>query len=208
MRKQRDGEDTRQRVLAAAEELFAKNGFAGTSLGEISERCGISDGLILHHFTSKRNLYRQVQEKLVNQYADLMMAARDSTSTPLDLMRQTLLTSFNYWKQDSAYQRISDWAFLEGQTDFTEKEASFTAGLAQGVARLQKEGLIDNHYSPVVLLTMVIGPIKFWLRYRERFKIALDLKESLDELDDLFITQLIQIIMTNPQKKTDWKENK
>ncbi|NMB55646.1 MAG: TetR/AcrR family transcriptional regulator [Leptolinea sp.] len=202
MRKQRDGEDTKQRVLSAAEELFAKNGFAGTSLGEISKLCGISDGLILHHFTSKRNLYRQVQEKLAGQYADLMMETRDSASTPLDLLRQTILTSFNFWKQDFAYQRISDWAFLEGQTEFTEKEAAFTAGLARGVAQLQEKGLIDDRYSPVVLLTMVIGPIKFWLRYRERFKASLELKESLDELDDLFISQLIRIVSEN-SKKTD-----
>ena len=60
MRKPRDGEDTRERVLAAAGELFAECGFAGTSLAAISKRCGISDGLILHHFQTKEALYRQV----------------------------------------------------------------------------------------------------------------------------------------------------
>jgi hypothetical protein len=47
MRKPRDAEDTVERVLEAAQTLFAEKGFAGTSLAMISEKCGISDGLII-----------------------------------------------------------------------------------------------------------------------------------------------------------------
>jgi AcrR family transcriptional regulator len=34
--------------------MFAEHGFAGTSLTNISQVCGISEGLILHHFQSKK----------------------------------------------------------------------------------------------------------------------------------------------------------
>ena len=90
MRKQRDGEDTRQRVLAAATELFAEGGFAGTSLGAISKSCGISDGLILHHFQTKQGLYRQVLEDMAGRYARVLVQARLSAATPAEGMQTTL----------------------------------------------------------------------------------------------------------------------
>jgi len=201
LRKPRDGQDTRQRVLLAAQELFAAKGFSGTSLADISQRCGISDGLIIHHFQSKKNLYRQVLENLAEQYTQNLVQAKESTTSPKEMMQQTLAASFNFWKQDSAYQRISLWAYLEGQTEFAEKEALLTAGLFQEVKQLQEQGLLDNRFSPVVFLTLVIGPIHFWLRYREQFKISLNLTESSDDLDQLFLNQLIQLVTEMSHKE-------
>ncbi|MBN2146980.1 MAG: TetR/AcrR family transcriptional regulator [Anaerolineales bacterium] len=195
MRKPRDGDDTKQRVLLAAQALFAAKGFSGTSLADISRRCGISDGLILHHFQSKKNLYRQVLENLAEQYTRHLVRVRESATSPQEMMQQTLTASFDFWRQDSTYQRISLWAYLEGQTELAEKEAYLTAGLFQEVQRLQDQGIIDNRFSPVVILTLVIGPIHFWLRYREQFKVILNLSETSEALDQLFLGQLIQLVM-------------
>ena len=96
MRKQRDGGDTKQRVLSAAQELFAAKGFSGTSLADISQRCGISDGLIIHHFQSKKNLYRQVLENLAEQYTQVLVGAKEAATSPLEMMQQTLTISFNF----------------------------------------------------------------------------------------------------------------
>jgi AcrR family transcriptional regulator len=203
LRKPRDGQDTRQRVLAAAQELFAAKGFAGTSLADITQKCGISDGLILHHFQSKKNLYRQVLENLAEQYTQSLLQAKEAATSPAEMMQQTLAASFNFWKQDAAYQRISLWAYLEGQTEFAEKEAALTAGLVREVKNLQEQGLLDNRFSPMVFLTLIIGPIHFWLRYREQFKAILNLSETSDDLDQLFFGQLIQLVIGNSPLGTE-----
>jgi len=200
MRKSRDGEDTKQRVLIAAQELFAAKGFTGTSLADISHRCGISDGLILHHFQSKKSLYRRVLENLAEQYTQNLVQAKESATSSQEMMQRTLVASFDFWKQDSTYQRISLWAYLEGQTELAEKEAYLTTGLFQEVKRLQEQGVMDNRFSPVVLLTLIIGPIHFWLRYRDQFKVILNLPETSDELDHLFLEQLIQLVMEVSRK--------
>ena len=194
MRKARDGEDTKQRVLSAAQALFAEKGFNGTSLAEISRRCGISDGLILHHYHNKQNLYNAVLEMTAGEYADVLAQARAAADSPQAVMQQTLLAAFNYWKSDDTYQRLSQWAALEGQADFAQKEAELTAGLAEDVRRLQAQGLISSQASPAVLLSMVIGPIHFWLRHCALFKTALHLAESEDELDRQFLAQLMDLV--------------
>lgn len=194
MRKPRDGEDTRGRVLQAAQELFAEKGFSGTSLALISQRCGISDGLILHHFQSKKNLYRQVLETLAGRYTQALLPAQGEAASPQEMMQQTLAASFNFWKQDSAYQRISLWAYLEGETELADQEAALAVELVRQVSRLQEQGLIAARYTPMVFLTMVIGPIHFWLRYRDHFKAILNLSEPTAELDALFLSQLITLV--------------
>ncbi|MBI9051127.1 MAG: TetR/AcrR family transcriptional regulator [Anaerolineaceae bacterium] len=194
MRKPRDGQDTRQRVLSSAMTLFAEQGFAGTSLADISKDCGISDGLILHHFQNKKNLYQAVLEQSADEYTKVFESVRESAGSPQAMMQEAMLAAFKFWKEDTSYQRLSLWSYLEGQSGLSEKEAQFTAGMAQMVEQLQTQGMINNQISPVVLMTMVIGPIHFWLRYREQFKETLQLPDALDELDEIFIRQLLQVI--------------
>jgi AcrR family transcriptional regulator len=194
MRKQRDGEDTRERVLNSARRLFAENGFNGTSLANISKDCGISDGLILHHFKNKKNLYQAVLEQSAEAYMKVFEEVRESAGSPQEMMGSAMMAAFNFWKADATYQRLSLWSHLEGQNTFSEKEAQFTAGMAQMVEQLQGQGLLSDQLSPVVMMTMVIGPIHFWLRYRAQFKETLQLDGAIDELDEMFIGQLMQTI--------------
>jgi TetR/AcrR family transcriptional regulator len=201
MRKPRDGEDTRARVLAAATELFAEGGFAGTSLAAISKKSGISDGLILHHFQTKQGLYRQVLEDMAGRYTRVLVQARTTAATPTEAMQTTLAAAFNFWKNDTTYQRISMWASLEGRTELSRQEAALTAGLAKEVENSQAQGLIDPRYAPVVFLTLIIGPMQFWLRYRDQFKASLNLPDPPEALDELFLSQLTGLVKEMSQKR-------
>lgn len=46
----------RQRLLDAAEELFASHGFTATTTRAIAERAGTSTGMVFYHFPSKEEL--------------------------------------------------------------------------------------------------------------------------------------------------------
>jgi len=201
MRKPRDGEDTRERVLKAAGEQFARHGFAGTSLAAISRACGISDGLILHHFQTKEGLYRQVLDEMSGRYAQALAQARQSAGSPAEAMRVTLAAAFDFWKHDHTYQRISQWAELEGRGELSQQEAGLTAALAREVEQLQQQGLIDRRYSPVVFLTLIIGPVHFWLRYRDQFKASLALPDPPDAMDELFLQQLTGLVEEMSKKR-------
>lgn len=61
-----DGSD---RILAAAESLFAEHGFDAVSINAIATRAGVSKANVFHHFSSKDALYIAV----------LREACRDST---------------------------------------------------------------------------------------------------------------------------------
>jgi TetR/AcrR family transcriptional regulator, transcriptional repressor for nem operon len=49
---------TRQKILLAANQLFAANGYEATSIDEIMRACGLTRGGFYAHFSSKGQLYR------------------------------------------------------------------------------------------------------------------------------------------------------
>ncbi|VEG56945.1 TetR family transcriptional regulator [Mycolicibacterium aurum] len=54
------GEDRRQRILAVAERLLARNGWRNTSLAQIAKEAGVTPAGLLHHFDSKEQLLNAV----------------------------------------------------------------------------------------------------------------------------------------------------
>lgn len=63
-RKAEDAAQTRATILTKAKELFAEQGYSGTSAREISAAAGVTVGAMFHHFDSKQALFGQVFEQL------------------------------------------------------------------------------------------------------------------------------------------------
>jgi AcrR family transcriptional regulator len=59
-------DDTRQRILDVAVELFIEQGFAGTSVRDISERLGMTKGSLYYHFASKEELLHALVTPLMD----------------------------------------------------------------------------------------------------------------------------------------------
>jgi AcrR family transcriptional regulator len=70
--KLRKGERTAQRILDAAEPLFAQQGFDGTSLRQITHRAGITEPGLYNHFSSKQELYAAVLDRALRPMAEAM----------------------------------------------------------------------------------------------------------------------------------------
>jgi AcrR family transcriptional regulator len=51
---------TKQRILGAAEELFARHGFAGASLRQVTSAAQVNLAAVNYHFGSKENLINEV----------------------------------------------------------------------------------------------------------------------------------------------------
>lgn len=88
----RRGERTADRILDAAEAVFAERGFAGTSLRDVAERVGVRAPSLYNHFESKESLYAAVLERAVGPLLALLAeaapggGARDSGQLVADVM--------------------------------------------------------------------------------------------------------------------------
>ena len=58
--------DVRQRILDAAEALFAERGYGAATTREIAARAGIGKRMLFYYFASKEAVYRAVLERVVS----------------------------------------------------------------------------------------------------------------------------------------------
>ncbi|MBE7163518.1 MAG: helix-turn-helix transcriptional regulator, partial [Williamsia herbipolensis] len=85
---------TRGRLLWAARELFAENGFDDTTVAAIARRAGTAHGLLFHHFGSKHGLYRAVLDEVVAEMDAAFLAG--AGDTPEDVIRGGLRGHLRY----------------------------------------------------------------------------------------------------------------
>lgn len=61
---------TKDRILNAAECLFAQQGFSGTSLREVTARADVNIAAVNYHFGSKENLINEVFRRRMDEMSD------------------------------------------------------------------------------------------------------------------------------------------
>ena len=66
---------TKDRILGAAEELFAQHGFAGTSLRQVTSRADVNIAAVNYHFGSKENLVNEVFRRRMDEMSARRLAA-------------------------------------------------------------------------------------------------------------------------------------
>ena len=66
------GDLTRRRILDAAMEVFAAEGYEGASTRMLAARAGVNQPAIQYHFTSKEGLYRAAAERIGEDVAERM----------------------------------------------------------------------------------------------------------------------------------------
>ncbi|MDG1945608.1 MAG: TetR/AcrR family transcriptional regulator [Halioglobus sp.] len=60
---------TSDRILDAAEDIFAEKGYSATSLGDVADRVGIRSPSLYNHFKNKEALYEAVLERLLADFS-------------------------------------------------------------------------------------------------------------------------------------------
>jgi AcrR family transcriptional regulator len=70
----RRGERTAERILDAAEALFAERGFAGTTLRDVAAAVGIRNPSLYNHFAGKDELYAAVLERGIRPVIEALAA--------------------------------------------------------------------------------------------------------------------------------------
>ncbi len=81
------GEATRQRLIAAARQLFGEHGYEDTSVEQVLAASGVARGALYHHFQSKAELFDAVAEAMFAEVADATNAAAGEGATPLERLR-------------------------------------------------------------------------------------------------------------------------
>ena len=87
---ERDAERSKAAILAAAEDLFAHQGYEGASMQEIGEAAGLARSTPAYFFGSKENLYRAVLERLFERAHAVLAPAHEAAARDAKQPREAI----------------------------------------------------------------------------------------------------------------------
>ena len=112
---------TRQRILGAAEELFAERGFAAASLRQVTAAAKVNLAAVNYHFGSKNNLIEEVfrrrldelSQRRLERLADVAQSESATLETLLDAFITPALELSLDREGGSVFMRVLARAFAE-----------------------------------------------------------------------------------------------
>lgn len=139
------GRAKREEILARALEVFAEKGYRRASLREIAESVGLSQAGLLHHFSSKEELFSEVLRKRDEVDTGTEHLSIEGTDVFEGLVR-ALRHNAEVPGLVQLYATISAEAAdadHPGHDYFVERYSAFVTGLERSIVAEQEAGRID-----------------------------------------------------------------
>lgn len=86
-RKRRSPDERRQEIISATTALVAESGYANATLTEITQRAGVSKGLLWHYFRDRDDLMHRAVAFLAGELRAGLVADVDVTAPAVDVIR-------------------------------------------------------------------------------------------------------------------------
>jgi AcrR family transcriptional regulator len=186
----RPSEVTRDRIMKAAERLFAEKGYDGTSIRAIVAKARVNQAAINYHFDGKDGLYREVlraafRSMTENQLAHAQDVKTLSREAALDEFIRRQLHPLLARDESSRHMRIFNWETVRPTPVFrslvAEEASPFLGMAADLVRRFMPEA---DRKTLTVAAIWLIGQCSVFVRNRDRLAeppIGLELDDAMVE---------------------------
>lgn len=191
-----EAEETRQKILDAAERLFFVDGVSRTSLELIANAAGVTRGAIYWHFKNKVELFEALHERVKLPAEDIVeRAMADGHPDPLGLIEQAMVESFVALTEDEQRQRV--FTILTCRCEYVgemlaalarQREAHdhMRATMNRAFKMAQESGRLSPAWPPEVaastLTCLMVGLMVDWIRFGRRFDLVETGTRSVGEL--------------------------
>src|SRR6478735_1272055 len=153
----------RDRLVLAAVDLFADQGYDATTVAQIAERAGVTRSTFFRHFPDKRELLVAGQETLSRLLADGISEA-PATATPLEAVAAGLERASSAMGPMNRELGPRLKAAVAASAELQERDALKSVGLAAAMTNaLKTRGVPD----PIAHLAGEIGAMAFKRGYSE-----------------------------------------
>lgn len=165
--------DTKQRILAAALDMFAERGYAATNVRELAESLGLAKSALYKHFDSKEAILNALIAQLTDYYEERFGSEANMPPTPstMDELKELGLRQVGFTLRDESIvkvrkmltqeqfrderlARLTTAHFLEGLTGMYEK--IFAQMIEDGTMAKDDPKLLAMEYvAPVAMLVQL-----------------------------------------------------
>ncbi len=178
-----DAQETRNRILDTAVEVFGRQGVARTSLNDIAKEAGVTRGAIYWHFANKVDMFNAMIERLV---CPLMFNSetRDERmrADPLGFLQGAVDEFLGFMLNDANFRRVFEifWHKCEYVGEMAairdchlEEGENHIDILQQAFELAQQKGQVDTRLTPhqatIGLVGLIDGLLFNWTKKNTMF---------------------------------------
>jgi TetR/AcrR family transcriptional regulator, acrAB operon repressor len=199
-RTKNEAQETRSRILDAAERLFSKHGVSRTSLEDIAAAAGVTRGAIYWHFEDKSDLFgAMVNRVTLPMEAMVARSSDESVEDPIGSLRECAVIALKRTATDPQCQRVfdvvthkceylGDMAGVKGRISGIQKGCVDRAeqAIRNAIKRGQLPAGVNPRLAAIGLDAMLYGLISTWLANRD----YVQLERQAEAMIDLYLDGL------------------
>jgi AcrR family transcriptional regulator len=139
-------QSSRDKILDAAEALFARRGYAGVGLREVAEVVGLGKSSLFHHFRNKPQLYAAVAARILVRLEGRLMRTLAGGGDPVARLERWLDELVDVLAENATYARVLLRSLFEDDDlpgDLSEEIEAHRAieSMMTSVSALVREGM-------------------------------------------------------------------
>lgn len=137
-------EEMRNTILQKSLLYFARNGFAGTKISDLSKHIGIAQGTIYVYFESKEELFREIlkiadSSEMLKKMKPLL-AMPISAKKKLHILSETVLNRLVEDETFAAMIALSTQMLLEKNREYSSEETIYQTELYRYTSKIIEQG--------------------------------------------------------------------
>ncbi len=150
------GVETRRRLLAAAERVFADHGYHEASVSRITDRAGVGQGTFYLYFDSKLDVFNELVEDLNHRVRQAMSEGARGASSRLEAERAGFAAFFRFTAEHPALYRVVREAELVSPEALRLHYTRIVEGYIDGLREAAADGEIGD-IDPTVAAWALMG---------------------------------------------------
>ena len=189
------GNSKRDRILRAAIDVFARNGYFNAKVSEIAKAAGVADGTIYLYFDGKEDVLVTIFREHTRHYLQSLERDLASVRRPEERIRVAIRHHLETLGRDKALAIVAQVELrhsLKFMSLFSQQEvADYLNILRKIVEHGQREGTFRRNLHPQLVAKAVFGildeMVTSWMLSEKEY----DLGEQSDQIADLILTGLL-----------------
>lgn len=149
---------TRDRLLRAAQRLFAERGYAGASVRTITGQARANLGAITYHFGSKERLHHAVLTGLFTPLAERIEGEAEAGGAPLAALERIVIAYFEFFQEHPDLPRLM-LQELSQQGPFPPELARQQRRVREALVNLIGRGQADGSIRPGAPMLMALSVV-------------------------------------------------
>jgi TetR/AcrR family fatty acid metabolism transcriptional regulator len=191
---QRKSTIRKEKILKAAERIFAQKGFQETTISDVAQEAGVSDATIYEYFTSKEELLFSIPGETARKGKEVIELHLKYIRGAANKLRAVIYHYLEFYQREHDYASVAMLILKQNRKFLETKVYQDVREMSRLIIKVINEGAASGefkpHIDPYLARSMILGTIEHMVIRSILLGKPKNLLDFVDPLTDLLVDGL------------------